>query len=132
MLVPRWMDLDIVIKNPFRYIGIAPIVVGVTMAIMGLCYLKVSGAAIKALSEPNKLMVGNIYRYTRNPMYLGLALILLGLGFLLGGRCLFLPPLLFFLVCDLWIIRTEEKLMTQKFEQEFKNYCSSTRRWMWP
>ncbi|KZN47756.1 hypothetical protein N482_09020 [Pseudoalteromonas luteoviolacea NCIMB 1942] len=81
--------------------------------------------------EPNKLVVEGVFRYTRNPMYLGFVISLLGLFLLLGANELSLGVVvLFVLVSDRWYIRFEERMMFEKFREQYQAYCRNVRRWM--
>lgn len=71
-----------------------------------------------------------IYRYTRNPMYVGFLLCLVawsvGLSHLLPW---FLLPL-FVLYMNHFQIQPEEQALTQRFGTDYKNYCQKVRRWI--
>jgi len=75
-------------------------------------------------------VTSGIYRYTRNPMYLGLLLILLGWAVFLANivAFIFLPAFIAYL--NRFQIRPEEKAMASLFGQDFANYRSKVRRWL--
>lgn len=70
------------------------------------------------------------FRFTRNPMYVGMALIYLGLTAVLNSRwpLLFLPIVLVALVR--LVIRREESYLAAAFATEYANYCRQVRRWV--
>ena len=76
------------------------------------------------------LVVSGIFNYSRNPMYLGMALILLGLSlkFNLIGGLIFTS--LFILFITNFQIKPEEKAMQKIFGEEFVNYKNRVRRWL--
>ena len=83
---------------------------------------------------PNKpaesLQTTGIYHSTRNPMYLSLMLVYLGLSCLIGNWWnIILFPLLL-LVIQEYIIKKEEKYLTRKFGQEYIDYTNRVRRWL--
>ncbi|WP_231100832.1 methyltransferase family protein [Pseudoalteromonas luteoviolacea] len=89
------------------------------------------GTNVMTFDEPNKLVVEGVFRYTRNPMYLGFVISLLGLFLLLGANELSLGVVvLFVLVSDRWYIRFEERMMFEKFREQYQAYCRNVRRWM--
>jgi len=81
-------------------------------------------------SNASHLVISGIFRFTRNPMYLGMALILLSLSFkfnLLGG---ILVTALFIMFITRFQIIPEEDAMLSLFPDEFKTYKENTRRWI--
>ncbi len=83
--------------------------------------------------KPNKtssLVNSGIYSYTRNPMYLGLLLILFSTAFLLKNFISFLIiPLFIFFITKNQIL-PEEEALENLFGEEYKNYKEEVRRWV--
>ena len=82
------------------------------------------------LTKTSTLVNTGIFKYTRNPMYLGMVFILLSIALkfnLYGGLIVLF---LFFSFITKFQIIPEEKAMENLFEQEFKNYKKTTRRWL--
>lgn len=77
------------------------------------------------------LVKSGIYRRTRNPMYLGFLLILIGLAILTANLVAFLILPAFALYMNQFQIKPEERALTSIFGDEFRAYCSSVRRWIW-
>lgn len=78
----------------------------------------------------SRLVTNGIYNISRNPMYLGLLMILIGYGFYLGNiLVLFMIPL-FVRYMNRYQIIPEEKVMQEKFGKEFNKYKSEVRRWL--
>jgi protein-S-isoprenylcysteine O-methyltransferase Ste14 len=80
--------------------------------------------------KSSSLVTTGIYHYSRNPMYLGFLLALLGwCVYLSSGTAALLLPL--FIAClNSLQIKPEERVLAQKFGAEFSAYTSSTRRWL--
>lgn len=76
------------------------------------------------------LVTNGIYRFTRNPMYLGLTLALLGWAFFLAHTLPFLVPVAFALYIQRFQIQPEERALSKKFGTAFTQYCARTRRWV--
>lgn len=76
------------------------------------------------------LVSTGIYRLTRNPMYLGLFLVLAGWAIYLTNAVAFAGPLLFALYIDRFQIVPEERALAAKFGTAFDNYRRRTRRWI--
>ena len=81
-------------------------------------------------SKATHLVISGIFRFTRNPMYLGMALVLLSLSFkfnLLGGL---IVTAFFIMFITKFQIIPEEEAMQGLFQDEFETYKENTRRWI--
>ncbi|MDO6444928.1 isoprenylcysteine carboxylmethyltransferase family protein [Colwellia sp. 1_MG-2023] len=78
----------------------------------------------------SSLVKMGIYHFTRNPMYLGMACCLIGWGFYLSNPNALVFILGFILYINRFQIKPEEKILTDMFQQEFIDYCTSVRRWL--
>ena len=78
----------------------------------------------------SSLQTKGIYSATRNPMYVGLALIYLGVTCFIGNwwNIILLPLLL--LIVQKYVIEREEKYLKRRFGQEYLDYKSRVRRWL--
>ena len=71
-----------------------------------------------------------VYRITRNPMYLGMVLILLGLALYLASPWALLGPLAFAAYITRFQIVPEERALTARFGEAYTAYCARVRRWL--
>lgn len=78
----------------------------------------------------SKLVTSGIYRYTRNPMYLGFAGVLLAWGLYLQAWWSLPLPLVFVLYISVFQVRPEEDALMSKFEERFATYIAKVRRWL--
>ena len=79
--------------------------------------------------KAKNLVTTGMYQITRNPMYVGLLFLLIGWGFLLGSFSPFLLlPIFIFLITTQQII-PEERILEEKFGQEYRDYKESVNRW---
>ena len=76
------------------------------------------------------LLTTGLYRFSRNPIYLGMTLTLLGWGLVLGslGALLLVP--LFPPWIERLFIRTEEAMLEDQFGDAYRAYAARTRRWL--
>ncbi len=82
------------------------------------------------LDNTSALVTSGMYRLTRNPMYLGLLLLLTGVAIWLGGLTPFLMlPLFVWIISNHQIIH-EERILEEKFEQHYLEYKQKVRRWL--
>ena len=76
------------------------------------------------------VVTGGVYRYTRNPMYVGFAAILVGWAFYLSVTWVFLGPLIFVLFTTRFQIVPEERVLSSKFGSAYDEYRHQARRWL--
>ena len=75
-------------------------------------------------------MTDGVYRFTRNPMYLAMALLYLGSALALDSvvALILLPPLL--ALVQVGVIAREERYLEEKFGEDYRRYRTSVRRWV--
>ncbi|WP_245638547.1 methyltransferase family protein [Hydrogenophaga palleronii] len=78
----------------------------------------------------SSLVVGGIYRVTRNPMYLGFLMVLLALALYLGKLTAFVVLPLFVVYLNEFQIKPEESALRARFGSAFDSYVSRVRRWL--
>ncbi len=122
---------------PFEFAGQRVVAAGI--ALVGLILDTVSVIAFfKARTTVNPmrperseaLVVGGFYRISRNPMYLGMLLILSGYALYLGEGVNVVCLALFVLALNTLQIEPEERVLQQRFGQSYVDYCQRVRRWL--
>ncbi len=113
-------------------LGIGLAVIGLSSGIMGVMQFKKAQTTPnpKEIDKATSLVISGIYQYTRNPMYLGLTLILLGWALYLSNFLAFILIPLFMMYITRFQIRPEERMMAQKFGDKYRAYVSRVRRWI--
>lgn len=81
------------------------------------------------VDPPTKLVVRGLYRYTRNPIYIGILSIILGWAVMYQSRMLFLYAFYTALFFQGFIILYEERHLRRIFGDEYKQYCAAVNRW---
>lgn len=116
-------DLHLPLGNGLVVLGVLIIVTGASTIIGG-------GSTINPAGAAKHLMTGGIYRFTRNPMYLGLAIVHLGVAASLNSLwiLLFLPIVI--VLMNILVIQREEAHLTRQFGAEYESYRQRTRRWL--
>ena len=77
-----------------------------------------------------KLVTSGIYKYSRNPMYLGMIMIILSQTFYYLNFYSLLTPFIFYFWINRFQIKREEVFLSEKFGQEYLSYKTKTRRWI--
>jgi protein-S-isoprenylcysteine O-methyltransferase Ste14 len=76
------------------------------------------------------LVTGGVYRYTRNPMYLGMALVYIALSLFADSAVALAGLPVALLVMQYWVILREERYMEAKFGEAYRRYTQQVRRWL--
>ena len=115
---------------PWSLAGVVPLLAGLGLAIWGERHFKRAGTAVRPFAPSSALVEGGPYRFTRNPMYIGLLLVLAGLWLLLGSLSpLLVLPALFLLLHTRFVI-PEEAHMARHFGERYQSYRRRVRRWL--
>ena len=119
------------IKNEIIF-GSFMIISGLIIILSAIILFKKYQTTITPLNPSNatKLITDGIYKFSRNPMYLGLLLVLVGISIILNLTGGFFFILLFILYINLFQIIPEENAMVDLFKNEFLEYKKNVRRWI--
>ena len=82
------------------------------------------------IDQASRVVTGGVFRYTRNPMYVGLTALLTAWGIWLAVPWAMLGPLSFALFIHRFQILPEERVMSSKFGREYDDYRQRVRRWL--
>jgi protein-S-isoprenylcysteine O-methyltransferase Ste14 len=105
---------------------------GIVCIVAGVMQFRALSTTVNP-TRPDKavtLVTGGIYAYTRNPMYVGMTLMLLGWSLWLGSAYALVLPVAFVLYLNRFQIAPEEKALHALFGTEFLTYKSRVRRWL--
>jgi protein-S-isoprenylcysteine O-methyltransferase Ste14 len=112
-------------------LGLALLVAGGAVAGRCIGAFIVQGRGTPALFDaPRRLVAVGPYRYARNPMYIGGALLLLGFGLDLRSPCIVLFVPAWWVLFHLLVILYEEPTLRRKFGDDYNAYCRRTPRWI--
>ena len=111
-------------------IGCVLILVSASIMLPVLKRFRRAGTSFDVQKPASALITEGPYRFSRNPSYLSLTLLYLGIGILLnnGWVLIFVAPVL--LVMGLWVVRREERHLEAEFGEEFLRYKAAVRRWL--
>jgi protein-S-isoprenylcysteine O-methyltransferase Ste14 len=119
-----------VIPIPWNILGIIPMVGGVALNLIADGAFRRIKTTVKPFQESSTLVTSGPYRISRNPMYLGFALTLLGIAIILGTLAPFIVVLVFCILIERVFIRVEERMLGDKFGQAWLEYKARIRRWI--
>lgn len=116
-----------------RNVALAVLVVaGAAFDLLGLAAFRASRTTINPLKpeRTSALVTGGVYRVTRNPMYVGLGLLLLAWALYLSALLPFAGPVIFVLYITRFQIQPEERVLRDMFGNEYAAYAARVRRWL--
>lgn len=124
----------------FEYLGIIIFILGLVFYLLSSgSFLKLGGTPqiffMKRLEgvfglEPSKLANQGIYKFSRNPMYTGVLLSILGIGILFTSIDAIVFGILFFIGVNIVVIFIEEPHLKEVHGEEYTEYLKSTPRWI--
>jgi protein-S-isoprenylcysteine O-methyltransferase Ste14 len=117
---------------PHHYIvGIVIFFAGWILPVWAVLVFRREGTEVDPTSETNRaLVVRGPYRFTRNPMYLGLLIVALGMAVLVGAWPMLAAPLAVFATANFVHIPFEEAKMRRQFGEAYDAYVRRVRRWI--
>lgn len=122
--LPYWL--------PLRLAGLVILGVGVLMLLHAFARFALEGLGTPAPVAPTeRLVVGGLYRYVRNPMYLAVAATIVGQALVLGQPILFVYASAFLVVVWAFVRWYEEPTLRKRFEDEYEEYRRAVPGW-WP
>jgi len=113
-------------------IGMAIAIAGLLVACGGARTLVGRGTNVNPMLPSLALATAGIYRFTRNPMYVGGTALLIGLAFAFGLDWLPLLAIPAVLVLHFGVVRREERYLERKFGQAYLDYRARVPRYVWP
>jgi protein-S-isoprenylcysteine O-methyltransferase Ste14 len=133
IVVPRWF-----LGGAFRFTGGVGGAAGASIFCIGLAlYLRCAwdfatvGRGTPAIVDPpRELVVTGLYRYLRNPMYLGVLFMAFGEAALSGSLRLLRYSILLLAVFHVFVVLYEEPNLRARFGDSYLRYCAGVRRWL--
>ena len=113
-----------------KIVGVGLLMIALFFLLRSLRQFVLSKNTLVTIMPANSLQTNGIYNITRNPMYLGLAIVYLGITCLIGNwwNIILCPFLL--LIIQQYMITREEKYLERRFGQVYLDYKSKVRRWL--
>lgn len=118
-----------VIHSPWRYLGLIPLLLGSALNIMADQSFKRHNTTVKPFEESTFLVTEGVFRFSRNPMYLGFVLLLAGIVMLLGSITPWIVVAVFLFLMEFRFIRVEETMLETRFGDTWSEYKQRVRKW---
>lgn len=124
-----WPGPDL-LTGPWRLLGVPIGLLGIVILLGAARQFHAVKTNIKTFDAPGILVTTGWFKLSRNPMYLGFTLLLLGAAAVTGGAFTFASPLVFALISRWIYIPFEESAMSHTFGEEYARYRRGVRRWL--
>jgi len=136
-LIPFWIVEDKV-KQSFshslqfyHYAGGLAFLIGLVTMLACIISFGVKGKGTLSPADPTKKLVATgFYKFSRNPMYIGVILILIGEAIFFQSTPLWIYAAFIFLAFNTFIVLVEEPRLTEDFGEEYTSYRKKVRRWI--
>jgi len=117
---------------PWNRVGLMLIGLGLSIDLWSLFLFFRAKTTINPMKPANSgmLVSHGMYRISRNPMYLGLLLLLSGWAIYLGDTVTFIGPPLLVYILNRQQILPEERILEHIFGEQYRQYCRRVRRWL--
>ena len=116
--------------QPVPIAGIVVAALGFLLMIRAWWLFRINDTAICPTADTTFLITGDVFALTRNPMYLGMVMIMLGVSLFVGGWPFYLVTIAYGLMLDAVFCRYEELKMRESFGSRYYEYAAKVRRWL--
>ncbi len=118
------------IAAPWQWLGIIPITAGVIVAMLAARQFGRVGTNIVPLTPSSTMVTDGMFRWSRNPMYVGMISTLCGVALLFNALLPWVVVVAFAVLLKRHFVRHEEALMTKTFGERYIEYQGRVRRWV--
>ena len=111
-------------------LGLIFLLAGVFLVFFSFRFMRKMETTFIPDGTPKKLISSGPFKISRNPIYLGMFLVLFGIAFLMSSLSAAIIAIVFGLIINFTWIAHEEKKLNELFSEDWKNYSSKVRRWI--
>ncbi len=116
--------------SPMFIGGLGIIVLAIGLALWAIRTFSRAGTNIPTHKAALGVVSEGPYRFTRNPMYMGMQILLIGVGVMFSSEWHIISWPLFFMILKYGVVLREERYMEKKFGDEYRELLERTRRWI--
>lgn len=134
LLLPIEIIADIAFIEDFdpdylAVLGLVIAVAGLSLSVAGCHALKRRGGTINPLQQPKALVTDGVFRWTRNPGYLGILIALFGVALIFAFDWLLILIVPAWVILNFAVVRHEELCLQQKFGRPYQDYLKRAPRY---
>jgi len=117
--------------GPWRWVGIPLMAAGAAVILTCIVdFARRGRGTLAPVDPPRKLVTAGLYRYVRNPMYVGVVTTLAAEALFFGSRSLIIYAAAAWLVFHVWVLVYEEPHLESAFGEEYAHYRAAVPRWI--
>jgi len=125
-----WVPLVPPVQTPMRWVAGVVVVAAISVSVAGRGAFERAGTNVNPMQPAKKLVASGIYRFTRNPMYVGMAIACTALAFATRNGWLLIALVPVQALMHWGVILREERYLARKFGSEYAEYRRSVRRYL--
>jgi protein-S-isoprenylcysteine O-methyltransferase Ste14 len=131
-LLNKYIPVVHFIESPWNRVGLSIVIAAGLFDLWSLFLFFKKRTTPNPMKPENTtgLVITGLYKISRNPMYVGLLIMLFGFAIWLGSLTPFLVLPLFYIVITAMQIKPEERFLLKKFGKEYQTYKDSVKRWL--
>lgn len=131
-IVDTYFNFPKLVSEPYNLLGALIFAIGALVVVyVTFIFFKIGKGTPAPTNPPKKLVVKGVFTYTRNPMYIGYFLILLGIVTFIQSVSLLIFVPFFALFVNFVILPWEEKQLEKRFGRDYLQYKKKVTRWLW-
>ncbi|NIP30711.1 MAG: DUF1295 domain-containing protein [Candidatus Dadabacteria bacterium] len=130
IFVSYLFPIKYIFNESFNLFGILIVLLGISIILITARLFKRFNTPIKPFKQSTYLITTGLYKYTRNPIYLGMVIILIGLAIYLGSVSSFFVIPIFIWLIQTNFIEIEEEGLLNTFGRDYVSYKKKVRRWI--
>lgn len=126
----RFVPLPVAAPPPLRYMGLFLMLLGFLLGMAAFLEFRRARTTLDPHGSTSQLVSSGIYRFTRNPIYLGFLFMIIGLPLNSGLYWGIVMAPFYILIMNRLVIEREEVYLKKKFNEAFVSYSARVRRWL--
>ena len=111
-------------------LGLILILSGISLVFVSFRFMRKMKTTFIPDGTPEVLISSGPFKFSRNPIYLGMLTILVGVAFLMSSLSAIIIAIVFGIIINFTWIAHEEKKLHELFSEDWENYSSKVRRWI--
>jgi protein-S-isoprenylcysteine O-methyltransferase Ste14 len=129
-LLARFVPFPFAVPPIVEYIGLALVVIGFLLGLGAVIAFRRARTTLDPNHPVSSIVTSGVYGFSRNPIYLGFLLMVIGIPLNSGTYWGIILAPIFILLCNKLVIEHEEAYLEKKFGETYSSYKSRVRRWL--